>query len=281
MLLRPFLLVVIFLLGSEIFGHTLGVEHAFWSLLGASGITVVIGGLILRRKFPVDISKISARYDFHAWCVSGSLLAGNAGLVILNNQIDILMLGALGTFEQVGVYRVAAQIAIFSGFVYTALNMVAGQRFAFLHASGDFQQLATAASFMARFAFVSTLPLPIIFYFFGESLLVKVFGHEFSSALKPIFLLFLIQMISSFVGMASTLLVMSGKEGVLAKLSIVTVALNIALCFLLIPQFGFMGAAASSAFTICLWNLSTWIFAWRLIGIDSSVIGFRKGDIDG
>lgn len=272
MLLRPLLIVVIFLFIASMVGPSLNVQHALWALLTASGLTALLGGLILWRKAPRELSKSSASYAFRTWLASAGLLAGTAGLVMLNAQVDILMLGILGTFEQVGVYRVAAQIALFSGFVYSAMNMVAVQHFGYLRAKGDVHQLRAAATFMARIAFLGTLPLPIFFYFFGETVLRAVFGDDFLPALEPLFWLFGVQIVSVSVGMASSLLVINGREALIFRLVAISLIVNIVLCMLLIPQFGTTGAAISNLIALGGWNIALWAKAMTQLRIDTSIL---------
>src|SRR6185369_737136 len=128
-------------------------------------------------------------------------LAANSGLLVLNSYVDVLLLGAFGTMEQVGVYRIATQVALLSGFAYTALNMLAVPRFSYLRASGSPGELQHSAVFMARLALLGTLPLPLVFAFFGPAIVTAVFGASFAAACAPAFPLFAAQVVNAAAGM--------------------------------------------------------------------------------
>lgn len=270
MLARPLLIVLFFLLVAHLVGPSLRAQHAIWALLAASGMTTLLGGWVLWRKMPRELATAPAGFDNRTWLASAGLLAGNAGLVMLNSQVDILMLGMLGSFADVGAYRVAAQIATLSGFAYTALNMLAMQRFAYLRTAGDLKQLQETATLMARLSLLGTLPLPIIFYFFGEPILGKVFGEQFLAAIKPLFWLFGAQSISASLGMASTLLVVHRHEASIIPFTVVALLLNIVLCFFLIPKLGIVGAGISALISQGAWNIALWVSSIRKLDIDSS-----------
>jgi O-antigen/teichoic acid export membrane protein len=271
MLLRPALIVVVFLAFSVVVGPSINVQHAFWALVCASGLAMLAGSVILKHKVPTAMASRSPHYDTRLWLVSAAFLAGNSGLALLNSQVDMLMLGLLGSFEQVGAYRIAAQLALLSGFVYTALNMLAMQRFALLRATGDMPQLRETATQMARLAFLGTLPLPVICYLFGEQLIAAVFGEEFLPAIIPLFWLLGAQSISASAGMASTLLITHGHEKLIIRFTVVSLVLNIIFCSLLIPTFGMVGAGISTFIALGGWNIALWYAAKEKLRVDSSM----------
>lgn len=271
MLLRPALIVVVFLALSAVVGPSIDVKHAFWALACASGLTMLAGAAILQRKVPAAMASSSPRYDTRLWLVSAAFLAGNSGLALLNAQVDMIMLGLLGSFEQVGAYRIAAQLALLSGFVYTALNMLAMQRFAQLRATGDMPQLRETATLMARLAFLGTLPLPAFCFFFGEQLIGAVFGEQFLPAIIPLFWLLGAQSISASAGMASTLLITHGHEKLIIRFTVVSLVFNIILCGVLIPTFGMAGAGISTFIALGGWNIALWYAAKQKLQVDGSM----------
>ena len=277
MLVRPLLITVCLLVIASMIGPKMSVQDAFWALLVASGITTFLGGMILWSKAPGELAVAPAIFDSRTWMASAGLLAGNAGLIMLNSQVDILLLGMLGSLEDVGVYRVAAQIALLSGFVYTALNMLAMQRFAYLRATGDIKHLRATATVMARIAFLGTFPLPVAFYFFGEKILLSLFGVEFVPALQPLFWLLAVQTISASAGMTSAILIMNGREALIIRLTIISLVVNVVLCLFLIPRFGTTGAAISTLLSIGGWNIALWAVTRKQLHIDSSILCLPVG----
>lgn len=273
MLLRPLLILGFFLLLTALHPDTPRLFDAFLALIGAAAVAALIGWLILWHKAP-NVLRCAAPEPFMpVWTRSAALLAGNAGLVMLNAQIDFVMLGLLGTPEDLGHYRVAMQIGLLSGFVYTALNMIAMQRLAYLFASGSQDELQRSATFLARLAFLGALPLPLIFGFWGESILLALFGIGFEAALPPLMWLLGVQVLSAGVGFAHATLVMAGREGRILPLTALCVVINAGLCLLLIPRLGLEGASIASFIALGTWNILLLVNALVLRGVDSSIFG--------
>jgi O-antigen/teichoic acid export membrane protein len=154
--------------------------------------------------------------------------------------------------------------------------MLATQRFAFLRASGDIKALKSTAVFMARLALLGALPLPLVFLFFGYTLIERVFGASFLPAITPIFLLFLGQIVNASFGMASTLLIMNGREAKVIQFTLLAVVFNAFLSWLLIPTWGAIGAATANLFSGAIWNLLIWFYLRRSLYLDTSVLGLHE-----
>jgi len=273
MVLRPALICGLFGIAVSMLGPAVRLEHAFWAMGTAAAVSAAAGAAILWRKRPGEFATAKAVFDTRQWASSALLLAANSGLVILNSYVDVLMLGAFGTMEQVGVYRISTQLAVLSGFAYTALNMLAVPRFSYLRASGSPRELQHSAVFMARLALLGALPLPLVFAFFGPAIVTAVFGASFVAACGPAYPLFAAQVVNAAVGMASSLLIVNRCEAQLARLTGAAVIVNAVLCLLLIPLAGAMGAALSSMSASVSWNIAIWWCARRQLGIDTSVAG--------
>jgi len=259
-------------------GSEPAVRHAFWAMGIASLASAMTGGLLLRRIRPEPLANAAPHYDTRAWLASAGVLASNSGLLVLNPYVDVLVLGALGTLHDVGVYRIATQVSLLSGFVYAAVNMVAMPRFATLHAAGDKRALQSTAVFMARVAVLGALPLPVIFLLWGRPLLHSLFGPGFESALAPMFLLFLGQVANAAAGLSIALLTMCGHERKLFRHTAVAVMVNASVSALLIPHFGAVGAAIGNVTAGAVLILSIWGCAVRVTGVDGSILG-RLGTV--
>lgn len=271
MLLRPVLALAIFMGINIALKNEADVVHALLSLLIASALSMIFGSIILKMKSPNDLKLAPAKFQFMAWTTSAIILATNSGLVILNVQMDFLMLGILGSTEDLGYYRIAMQFSLLSGFVYTALNMIAAQRFAKFfseHATRDAQKTAT---YLARLSFLGTLPLPILFWFFGESFMIHILSPDYIAALPAMLWLFCLQSVNGAAGFASIILVMAGQERRIVPVTMLSIALNAGLCIILIPVMGLSGAAISSFIAISVWNLILWFTALHKTKINASI----------
>jgi O-antigen/teichoic acid export membrane protein len=66
---------------------------------------------------------------------------------------------------------------------------------------------------------------------------------------------------------------MTGYERHAALIFLFAAMLNIALNILLIPLFGTMGAAFSTAGTMILWNIAAGLIVWKKLKIKPSFLG--------
>jgi O-antigen/teichoic acid export membrane protein len=274
-LVRPGIVVAALAVMALASRGALGVQHAYLALVLGAGVSALAGAAVLWKKAPAELTRAAPVFRTREWLATAAILAGNSGLILLNSYVDVLLLGALSSLAEVGIYRVAVQVSLFSGFVYTALNLLASQRFAYLQAKGDRKGLQDTAVRMSRVAALGSLPLPLIFALAGKPLVAFAFGAAFIPSLAPMFVLFLNQTLNASAGMTRTLLVMCGKEGSLIPFTLASLALNLGLGVLLIPHYGAVGAAFSTSAASLAWNVLLWRHARRETGIDPSVLGLR------
>lgn len=273
MVLRPLLIIACVLaLPSLITGGPPALV-SIWALAVAALFSAAAGGLALWRRSGSTLALAAPVFSTREWVGASALLAGNSGMVLLNSYLDVLMLGAFSGVEQVGVYRVAAQVALFSGFVYTSLNMLAAQQFTHRLAASDTAGLQSIAAMMARLAVLGALPLPLVFWLAGDVLLANVFGVEFLPALAPMFILFLSQLLNAGAGMASSLMIAGGHERYMVRYAGLAVVLNVGMSLTLVPRYHAIGAAISTTISVFLWNALLWWHARQITGIDTSVFG--------
>lgn len=274
-LLRPGLILSLYLILVWA-TNTANLELVLIALIFSSATTMSIGWLIQHRLSPRALKRTAPARRLGPWFKSANILAANAGLVLLNGYADLFALGLLSSPKDVGIYKIAVQIALLSGFGYTALNMVAMQKFAYLHREEDVKELQMAATFLARLSFLLTLPIPIMFLIYGEQIISEVFGSEYTDALVPTLYLLGVQSINAFCGFNYSLVSMRGMEKKIISIAGISTLFNFVSCFLLIPELGIAGAAISSALAITIWNVSLVVLAYTLIGIDTTVLGLKK-----
>jgi len=273
LIIRPGVLLLCLLLLDFMLSSGLQTGPALYALLAAS-IAAAGAGLLIALKYrPTGIGNAPAEYR-REWLSSAASFASKGGIAVLNNYVDILLLGILlASSAEVGIYRVAAQIAVVSGIVYVSINALATQTFALQLAKDDISIVAKTATHSARLAFAASLVLPIVMLFSGGPLMERIFGPDFARA-APIALVLLIgQMVNSGFGTAASLLTVSDRGWTVTRWFAYGTAVNIALCMLLIPALGMMGAAVASLLSGLLFNLALWSVAKREIGVDTSILG--------
>ena len=273
MVARPaFILSGLVLVGFLAAG-TVTLVQVFRILAVASLLNLLLGQFVLWKvRPPLYQTTVPAPFR-RDWLQSAGYLAGSAGLVVVNAYVDILILGFFVTAEEIGHYRVAAQVGILAGLGYTALNFIAAPRFASHGQSDDMKQLGAEAVFYARIAFLAALPAPLILWFHGEALIRAVFGPQFEAALTPMILLCILQVVSAGCGMAPSILTAKGHESAVFKLSLLFFFVAVAFGVIGTYHFGIDGAALAVLLSGSLWRISMWRSAVAKLGLDTSMFG--------
>lgn len=254
-------------------GAAIGVELAVLTLAGGALASFVAGAAMLRGARPAGARTAAAVYRMRAWMGSAAAMGANSLFSVLNAQASLLLIGLLGTTHDAGLYRVGLQVSLVAGMGYTAVTMVAYQRFAYYRALHDAGGATRAAHLFARLAFACTLPLPLVLLVAGDPLFRLLFGAEFVPAAGIAQVLNLGQVVNAALGMSGALLVMHGRETTVTRATIAAMAVNLVLGVLLVPRIGAMGAAIASSASLTVLNLATLVAARRATGIDTSVVG--------
>jgi O-antigen/teichoic acid export membrane protein len=273
MLVRPVVLMAVFLSAAWLGNGQVTIMHALYALIAAAVLSASAGQLLVRQNVPEDYLAASPRYETRTWIATSVPIAVSAGLLTLNASMGILALSLLADVAEVGRFRVAIQVSLVSGLAYTALNMIASQRFAYFRASDDHASMQIAATTMARIATVCALPIPIVLMLFGEQVVSFLFGSEFNTALPPMIILAAGQFVIAATGMAQPLLVMHGLEREVAKWTMLALIINIILCAALVPLYDGVGAALATLGAASVWKILLWKIARNRLQIDAGILG--------
>ena len=93
------------------------------------------------------------------------------------------------------------------------------------------------------------------------------FGPAFESGAVCVLCLAFGQLVNALCGPVMYLLNMTGHERVAQRILWVAALLNLALNVWAIPRFGILGAAASTAATMVLWNVAAAVAVHRRLGL--------------
>ena len=173
---------------------------------------------------------------------------------VIASNADGLMLGWLGNASQVGLYAVAAKVALLTSFFLQVTNAAIAPKVAALFEENKINELEIMVQKVTFFLFIIGLLSLLLFLFFGNFLL-SMWGNEFNSAYSILIILSIGQFFNLTTGAVGVLLVMTGHENILSKISISFLILNLVLNFIFIYKFGALGAAISTAICVISQNL--------------------------
>ena len=272
--IRPFLFLAFLCITGFFFHQKLSPPQVMAFNVLSAALSFIIGAWLLYRNVPSDMYETKPTYEGKKWFESLIPLAFIASMWIINSQADIVILGFLKSPKDVGIYRVAVQIAMLSSFGLQAVNLVVAPRFAALYVKGEMVELQRIATRSARLALSFNFIFTIFFMLFGKFFLGLIFGSDFSIAYIPVLMLLGGQIVNSSVGSVGFLLNMTGHERQSAFGITLAVSINIILNFFLIPELGISGAAISTAISMLTWNVILWWFVRKQLGINTLAFSF-------
>ncbi len=215
--------------------------------------------LVLRYALPNESRTLRPKYKSHEWLKSALTFTLVSGAMIINNQVDIIMLGWFKETEDVGVYRVVTQSALLVIFIFQVASSVLNPSFAKFYARGDWKRLVELYK-KSRLVIVNlTIPVVVVFVLAGKEILGIVFGYRYSSGSTALSILAVGYFLNILFGPVGGLLQMIGQEKITAYLLWVASFLNIALNFILIPPYGIDGAAVATSTTVFVYHAVLWL----------------------
>ena len=224
-------------------GH--GVAMVILALL-ISGVLATLTGLVrlLRRGFFDGWGVPSARMarSIAAFGARGQL--GNM-LWLMNLRFDFILLGALAGPAVLGIYAVASKFAELMRLVPTAINYVLYPRFAHLEPE---KATAEARKLLPRALALTLVMTPFVAAFCYVALPI-LYGEAFEGAVLPAEIIIIGLSIEGGAAVASAYLLGSGRPGLNSVGMGVGAAITLTLDVILIPRYGAMGGAVTSAVT--------------------------------
>ena len=192
----------------------------------------------------------------------------------INSRVDLLILGALKSHADVGVYAVVLRVAGLVMLATFTVNTIIAPRIAAYHHQGDHARLQRLVVASTQRTFFLCLPLGLILVLMGGPLLGLVFGAEYAGGWAPLAILVSAQLFCIMCGPTAIILNMAGLERITNRTFAFATLVNIALNFILIPQFNLIGAAIATSVSLITWNLVLLVEVRRRLNLRPTAIGF-------
>jgi O-antigen/teichoic acid export membrane protein len=233
-------------------------------------IVVPIQWIVIDRLFSGYTRGVPAAYTGTAWLKVSLPLLFNSLFAVLLLRIDTLAVGMILGPEEVGVYSAAVRTATIIGITLAAANIIVAPMIASYNAAQDAKGLQEVVSLATMGSFALSLLLGVGLTVFNGPLL-RSFGPEFIQARFPLLILIAGQLVNVGSGSVGLLMILTGHE----KQSMIVLGgcavLVGALCLLVIPVFGIIGAAVVAMLGNSLWNLWMYRLVVKHLGIYPSI----------
>jgi len=196
-------------------------------------------------------------------------------LVALWLQSDTLLLGMLGTTEDVGYYGVAIKLALFSAKIITAFVVVFAPVIADLWNRDKVEELKQLYVTVSRWIFVLSLPVFLVLVLLSDSLM-RVFGGNYVAGSIALIFLAIGQMFNAATGAAGLMVLMGGRSRLELLNVAMTLFLDVTLCVILIPRVGLMGAAIANMVSLIVVNAMRVLEVWYFMRMQAYNRGYLK-----
>ncbi len=266
MIVRPGVLLLGAAVCGAAIGSRFGPAHAFAIQAGATILALAVAGARLGALLPAAAREAAAeRMD------DDLVRAGGPLFVVALTQVafvhtDVAALGLLAPPAETGFYAAASQCALVLGLGMNSINAALAPSLSALHQSGDSARLRTTAARATRGSFAFAC-LACAALWIGAEPILSLFGEGFARAAWPLRILTLGYLTSAAMGPLGYLLLMTGHEKDAARGLALGAAAQVALLCALVPRYGALGAACSTATSVIGWNAILALHVRRRLGL--------------
>ena len=168
--------------------------------------------------------------------------------------VDILMLTALATLTDVGVYRVSVALAMVGALPVVASTTMFGPVIAELIYTQQVQRLNALLKLVTRWLVIVATPLYFTVLLLPDFVL-SIFDTAYQSGAQALCILMLGQAVYVLAAPTGAILTNAGHSMLNLINGLVAVTINIALNAWLIPDHGIEGAAVASSTALVVWSI--------------------------
>jgi O-antigen/teichoic acid export membrane protein len=228
--------------------------------------------MLVNQRLAARIERGPKAYEFKIWLTTALPILMVEGFYSLLAYTDVLVLQYFRSPDEVAVYYAAAKTLALVSFIYYSVSATTAHRFSSYHVAGDREGLSAFIAQSIKWTFWPSLAATALLLLFGKPML-SLFGAQFTDGYHLMFILALGLLARSAIGPIERLLNMLGEQRICAMVYAGAFGVNLALCFVLIPRFGMMGAAMSTASALIIESILLYIVTRNRLGFHVFVWG--------
>jgi O-antigen/teichoic acid export membrane protein len=246
----PYLLRQTLMMGCMVAAILLGAppraEVAMACMLAAAAAATATQAVLLALRLRRALSEGPRSYRWRTWLGTSLPIAAidlaNAGFTF----VDVIVLGALVSPAEVGIYFAATRIQQFVVFVHFAVSAATLQRYSAAQAQANRFLLAELVRRQAQLTAAATVAVGGAILA-ASPLLLAMFGTGLGDSIPILGVLVAGSVAASLFGPGEDLLTMLGGERLCAGITAGSLIAAACLCLILVPGFGALGAAGAVA----------------------------------
>lgn len=239
-----------------------------YSLIGAVAALAIASILVLTIAFSIMLGRTAVNPFGHRITGDrGEFFNFSLPLTLkdvghkLYTRVDILMVGFFLTGSAVGIYQIAIIVTSFLTLPLSGINQLFPPVAARLHSDGSRDELREVYEIVTRWTFTIVIPPALVLMIYGNEVL-SMFGEEFTAGVMVMFLFAIAQLTNCAVGPSGFLLMMTNHQYLNLFNQWALGIGNVVMNYVLILEFGFIGAALATAGTLTAINLLRVVEVW-------------------
>lgn len=182
-------------------------------------------------------------------------------------QADLWIMGMLREPSEVGVYGAIKRLAILVSTSLMIANSVVPPLIAEMNANKEHEKLERALRATATIAALPAFIALALFILVAEPVLRIIYGDYYTAGASILIALSVGQLVNVWSGSCGYVLMMTGHQVVMMKISVFCGMIAVALAFYLVPGFGGLGAAISASVALIVQNLLMLFAVRQRLGI--------------
>jgi O-antigen/teichoic acid export membrane protein len=228
--------------------------------------------LIVNGRLRGRIERGPNAYDFKIWLLTALPILMVGGFYSLLAYTDVLVLRYFRPPDEVAIYYAAAKTLALVSFIYYSVSATTAHRFSGYHISGDRKGLSAFIAQSIKWTFWPSLAATALLLLCGRPIL-SLFGARFTEGYHLMFILAAGLLARAAIGPIERLLNMLGEQRICALVYAGAFAVNIGLCFALIPHFGMAGAAGATAGALVIESILLFMVTRHRLGFHVFIWG--------
>jgi O-antigen/teichoic acid export membrane protein len=184
--------------------------------------------------------------------------------------LDVLIVGALASTYEAGIYSAVSKLAILGTFALEGNRLAIGPQLSAMLSRREHGRAAELFHTATRSLVLATFPLYLVLATF-PAVILGIFGPRYTAGASALTVLSLAMLINLGTGNVTVVLLMGGKSSWSAINAGAALIANIGLNLLLVPRFGILGAAIAWSVSIAIDNITAmievrWVMGMALFG---------------
>ena len=200
----------------------------------------------------------------------------SATLINLMTWTDTIVLGYFKSTQVVGIYCAVIPLIGFLTLIINSMGFVYIPVASRLWGENKTQLIGPIYQIMTKWCFMLTFPIFALLFIYPELILTKLYGAEYASGAIVLRILSLGFVTNSYLGFRYQTIIASGDSNFLMKCSVASAGINAFLNFVLVPQYGMVGAAIASSVSFASIEVLMALRLWKKQNMHPFTPMYRK-----